>query len=210
MLGLIKKDILVMKHQLHTRDFLIMVSLVIILFWGLGKYAMPIMAAVFLIVVSGYCNTIAICDARTQWDEYESILPVSIKKRVLARYIVCAGMLLLMLICLFFINFVLAFYSRDMQNNILLAEFYVAYVQMLVAIPISLKRGGEKSSYVLCIFLSIIALMCWGIKTLGFHIERQIFIISKTISLNVFLFIIIFIGTFISYRLSLKHKSHMN
>lgn len=210
MLGLIKKDILVMKHQLHIKDILILGVLIIFSFWGPERFAMPIISAFLLIVVSGYCNTIAICDARTQWDEYESILPIAIKKRVSARYIVCTGMLLLMLIGLLFINCILSVYSRDMHINILLIEFCAAYIQMLVAIPISLNRGGEKSSYVLCVFLCIIALICWGIKTLEFQIERLIFIITKTVSLNIFLFMIIFIGTIISYRLSLKHKAHMN
>lgn len=207
MLGLMKRDLLVMKHQFHKRDILIMGCLIIFSFWGLGEYAMPIVGASCLIVVSGYCNTISICDAKTRWDEYESILPITLKKRVIARYIVCMGMLLSMLVFLFFINIILSVYSKGMHFNFLLLEFFAAYMQMLIAVPISLNKGGEKSSYVLCVFLSIIAIICWGYKTLGYQLGRLIYIINRTISLNILLITIGVLGTIISYKISLKYKS---
>lgn len=206
MLGLIKKDILVMKHQLHRRDILIVVGLVLFLFWGLNEYAMPLMSVICLMTVSGYCNTIAICDLRTRWDEYESVLPVTILRRVLARYIVCIGMLILMLGCLFLINLFLSIIDKNINFHILIIEFMLAYVQMLIALPVSLCKGGEKSSYVLCVFLGIIAIICWGIKFWGVSIEKVIYIFRDIAKLRIWVVLLLLIGTTISYRISLRNK----
>lgn len=209
MWGLIKKDILVMRHQFHKRDILILAFLIMTSFLGLGNSGMFVVGALCLMVVSGYCNTIAIYDSRSRWEEYEGILPLTIKDKIISRYMVCTGMLVLMLVGLFIINLCLTVSSKNVHIYILLLEFFVAYMQMLIAIPLSLSKGGDKASYILFGVLGIIVMIYWAIKVIDFPIKKILSVFSEPVGLSILLVAITLIGTIVSYKYSLKNKSHM-
>lgn len=208
MLGLIKKDIMLMKHQFHARDILIMACLILFL-TRLGNYTMFFLAAICLVVVSGYCNTLATCDLKSRWNEYESVLPIAVRKRVAARYIGSIGMLILMLALLLGVNVIISFYSRGIPFNIIILLFYGAYLHMMIALPISLKSGGEKASYVTVVFLAILAVISWRMKDLDVFIGSLIHLISSALGFNLLLIVIVSVVTVISYRLSVKNKSNL-
>lgn len=66
MIGLVIKDLLQIKNQYKIRDLFVLLGLAVACYCFSAKYFISIVGAVGLMIVSSYCNTLAICDARTK------------------------------------------------------------------------------------------------------------------------------------------------
>lgn len=202
MKGLIMKDLLNLKHYFSKKDIFVLGILVFVITSTLTKYASPIIGAIGLMVVAGYCNTFSISDMQSQWKEYEGILPITLERRVKARFIVCLGLLLGVFLILSVLNFILGnILNQTNYFTLLVLEFIFAYLQVLVALPFSLNKGKNGASYVWCIFLIILI----GLYLLGkyndFSFLSLLTILDFSKGTNIILsFVILVIGTIVSYK----------
>lgn len=163
MKGLIIKDLLNLKKQFNKKDIFIGVFLFIFLNVTFKEISVLIGSIIILFIASGYCTTLAFCDIKVNWKEYQDLLPLSIWEIVGARYIVTIGIeIFLFVVCLLF-N--ILFYNRDYQYwYILYVIFGVIYVQMLIALPTSIIKNGTSSSNVMMVFLAISLILYWLIQ----------------------------------------------
>jgi hypothetical protein len=172
----------------------------------LTKYASPIIGAIGLMVVAGYCNTFSISDMQSQWKEYEGILPITLEQRVKSRYIVCLGLLLGIFFIMCILNLILgSIWNLTNYFTLLFLEFIYAYIQILVALPFSLNKGKESASYVLSIFLIILI----GLYLLGKYNNFSFLSLLKILDFsrieNIILsLVILVIGTIGSYKAAVQ------
>lgn len=206
MKGLVIKDLIQIKHMLQKRDAVFVVGLIAVTFFCVPEYAGLLISAFFLFTVSGYSNTVAICEAQTQWNEYEAVLPLTLGQRVKAKYYFAIGLLCCMFCITIVLNFFVHFiFKSDYYFEILLIEFWFAYMQMLFAIPCNIKKDENSGGYVFGIFLVVILLIYAVSKYFGSSLFQVLLFLGNQIVLIVAFPISIILGTIISYKISLKN-----
>ncbi|GEM_PF-4936413 len=209
MKGLVIKDLLNLKHYFSKKDIIVIGILVFVVTSTLTQYAIPIISAIGLMIVGGYCNTFSISDRESQWKEYESILPVTLGQRVKSRYIVCLGLLCLLFLIMCIINLI-AGNILNLTNyfTLLLIEFIFVYLQVLIALPASFSKGKDGASYVWILFLIIILAIYLLVKynLISFSLLLKVLNFNN-IQTSIFSLMILILGTITSYNTSVKMNS---
>lgn len=209
MYGLIKKDLILMRCQFHRKDLLIITILAIYFILGFRNSTsiIPILELVSLIIVSGYCNTLSMCDIQAGWKEYEGILPISARKKTASRYIVCVGMYCLIGLIWCMVEIFRSIITHKVEMAYLMIIFSVMYIYMMILIPVCFRRDGEKATNVTIVLLALVSIMLIVGKAypIVFDILLKIVVTTNNIFAAIQIGCLLIISTIVSYKISLRY-----
>lgn len=208
MLGLIKKDLLIVKSNLK----LIGIMLIIFFLMTLqNKFditlVLPFIVMIYIFVVSLFISTFSY-DEFNKWDAYAITLPNDRKNIVKSKYITSIILVISTLMVILPLNYLISFINDSLEFSKIVSLVLgmttgIIFVEA-VMLPIIFKYGTEKGRI--------------GLFALSISITGIITIVSKKIDLNIsnniiefynaYYFIIIpvilVVGLFLSYKISEK------
>ena len=146
MLGIIKKDLYLLKNLNST--FFLFIGLFVLIPVFTGNFAMITVMLPFIVSTLGI-NLLAY-DRQCDWDQYAAALPVARKKTVLAHYIVSYGLVILgsvigVVLALIASRFVSGAPSPAELLGSAAAGLVCVMLYLSIIIPLTYKFGVEKS-----------------------------------------------------------------
>ena len=149
MLGLIKKDLLIVKNNLK------LIGIVLIIFFILAlqdnfdiTLALPFIAMIYLFVITLFISTFSY-DEFNKWDAYAVTLPNGRKNIVKSKYITSIILVICALIVTLLLNYLISFINDSLEYEkvislVLEMTTGIIFVESIM-LPIIFKFGIEKS-----------------------------------------------------------------
>lgn len=188
MLGLIKKDLIIMVKRMNPMQLLIL-FVVVIPISQFPQYTLISISLVISYMASILVSTSFTYDAASKWDEYAIALPFSAKQIVKAKYML---VLILMVIAFALMGITFLFCLMAGLSNLddlklaLLASLLFAVTYNAIQIPLIYKFGVEIGKYSLFVML-LIPYMVMGIVQI-FKINFNILYFRQGIGFIILLF----------------------
>lgn len=188
MLGLIKKDLIIMVKRMNPMQLLIL-FVVVIPISQFPQYTLISISLVISYMASILVSASFTYDAASRWDEYTIALPFSAKQIVKAKYML---VLILMVIAFALMGITFLFCLLAGLSNLddlklaLLASLLFAVTYNAIQIPLIYKFGVEIGKYSLFVML-LIPYMVMGIVQI-FKINFNILYFRQGIGFIILLF----------------------
>lgn len=145
MLGLIKKDLIVMKRNFKPIQLLMIMVCIIPLFQN-PQFAIPIISMIIVFFISTSVISVFSYDDSAKWNQYEPILPFTRNKIVAERYILAVIFALVSAFIAFVVSFFISIFEKVVIIEILYfstMSLFVAFIYFSVMIPSIYKFGVE-------------------------------------------------------------------
>ena len=207
MIGLIKKDIAMIKSNFKLLGILIVVYAVMGFLGEMDiSFILPFMSIMIMISTFSY-------DTYNQWDAYSISLPNGRRNSVKSKYVTTILMILIVSLITMMLSFLISYVNTNSINyeQILIAMFgniFGTFLVLSFLYPIIYKFGLEKAR--IGIFLVV-----FGIVIIGGFLSRyfDLSFVGRTLSfledyLVILLIIIMIVMVYLSYKISEKifHK----
>lgn len=149
MLGLIVKDILLSKHSAKTFAFATLFYFI----FGILNDSPLLLCSMVMLLFTFLTFTFFSFDEHAKWEQYALALPISRKKIVLSKYIVCLGTtiigFMLSSVMIFIFNFMKGKPSILNDFSILIIVLEISLLFSSIVIPIFFKFGIEKGRIII-------------------------------------------------------------
>lgn len=205
MIGLLKKDLLVIKRNFKPMQLLIILVCIIPLTQN-PQFALPIFGSIVVFFFSTTAISIFSYDESARWDRYEPALPFKRKKLVGEKYILSIIFILSSTFISLLVSFLMTVYASIpiyQMLNATLISFLISLVYFSIMLPAIYKFGIELGRNILYVIIllpvSIITIIgMFKIKIdLGFIYNNYIFFKQVLLVLTILIF-------YLSYKLSVK------
>lgn len=209
MLGLIKKDLIVMKRNFKPIQ-LLMIMVCIIPLSQNPQFAIPILSMIIVFFISTSVISVFSYDESAKWNQYEPILPFTRNKIVAERYVLAVIFSLVSAFIALVVSFFISVFEKVVINEILyfsIMSLFVAFIYFSVMIPSIYKFGVEAGRnmlyFIILIPVAVATLMgIFKVKINLDFISHRLFLPSIVFAV----FLIFGLSYLLSVRIYLKKE----
>lgn len=209
MLGLIKKDLLVMKRNFKPIQLLMIMVCIIPLSQNPG-FAAPILSTIIVFFISTSVISVFSYDESAKWDQYETALPFTRNKIVAERYILAIIFSLASAFIGLVVSFLIALLGSVSLNQILffsIMALFMAFIYFSIMLPSIYKFGIESGRNMLYIIILIPVSLATLMGVLKIKINLEFLNHSSFLPAMVCIALLIFgLSYLLSVRIYLKKE----